>query len=74
MLSPVWHHFSGRTQPHMMLHVLAYAFWKTWDHLSKQAQDWRRRFTSQITIELKMFFDAVSQTRMQSIRQSEGSL
>jgi transposase len=37
LLRPVWHHYSGRTQAHVMVCVLAYALWKTLDHLSKQA-------------------------------------
>ncbi len=37
LLRPVWHHYSGRTQAHVMICVLAYALWKTLDHLSKQA-------------------------------------
>jgi transposase len=36
-LRPVWHHFSGRTEAHVMICVLAYALWKTLDHLSKRA-------------------------------------
>jgi hypothetical protein len=37
MLRPVWHHYSGRTQAHVMICVLAYALWKTLDHLAKRA-------------------------------------
>jgi transposase len=37
MLRPVWHHYSGRTQAHVFVCVLAYALWKTLDHLLKQA-------------------------------------
>jgi hypothetical protein len=37
LLRPVWHHYSGRTQAHVMIYVLAYALWKTLDHLAKQA-------------------------------------
>jgi hypothetical protein len=37
LLRPVWHHSSGRTQAQVMICVLAYALWKTLDHLSKQA-------------------------------------
>jgi transposase len=37
LLRPVWHHYSGRTQAHVMVCVLAYALWKTLDHLAKQA-------------------------------------
>jgi transposase len=36
-LRPVWHHYSGRTQAHIMVCVLAYALWKTLDHLAKRA-------------------------------------
>lgn len=37
LLRPVWHQYSGRTQAHVMVCVLAYALWKTLDHLAKQA-------------------------------------
>jgi transposase len=37
LLRPVWHHYSGRTQAHVFVCVLAYALWKTLDHLSRQA-------------------------------------
>jgi transposase len=37
LLRPVWHHSSGRTRAHVLVCVLAYALWKTLDHLSKQA-------------------------------------
>jgi hypothetical protein len=37
LLRPVWHQYSGRTQAHVMICVLAYALWKTLDHLAKQA-------------------------------------
>ncbi len=37
LLRPIWHHHSGRTQAHIFLCVLAYALWKTLDHLVKQA-------------------------------------
>jgi hypothetical protein len=37
LMRPVWHHYSGRTQAHVLVCVLAYALWKTLDHLSKQA-------------------------------------
>jgi transposase len=37
-LRPVWHHYSGRTQAHVMICVLAYALWKTLDHLAKRAK------------------------------------
>ena len=36
-LRRVWHHYSGRTQAHVMICVLAYALWKTLDHLAKRA-------------------------------------
>jgi transposase len=36
-LRPVWHQYSGRTQAHVLICVLAYALWKTLDHLAKQA-------------------------------------
>ena len=37
LLRPVWHQFSGRTEAHVMISVLAYALWKTLDHLAKRA-------------------------------------
>ena len=37
LLRPIWHHYSGRTQAHVMVCVLAYAPWKTLDHLAKRA-------------------------------------
>jgi hypothetical protein len=37
LLRPVWHHYSGRTQAHVMVCILAYALWKTLDHLSKHS-------------------------------------
>jgi transposase len=37
LLRPVWHQYSGRTEAHVMICVLAYALWKTLDHLAKQA-------------------------------------
>jgi transposase len=36
-LRPVWHQYSGRVQAHIFVCVLAYALWKTLDHLAKQA-------------------------------------
>ena len=36
LLRPVWHHYSGRSQAHVMICVLAYALWKTLDHLAKR--------------------------------------
>ena len=38
LLRPVWHHYSGRVEAHVMICVLAYALWKTLDQLAKQAQ------------------------------------
>jgi transposase len=38
LLRPVWHQSSGRVQAHVMICVLAYALWKTLDHLAKQAR------------------------------------
>jgi transposase len=37
LLRPIWHHYSGRTQAHIFVCVLAYALWKTLDHLAKKA-------------------------------------
>jgi transposase len=37
LLRPIWHHYSGRTQAHVFVCVLAYTLWKTLDHLAKQA-------------------------------------
>jgi transposase len=37
LLRPVWHHYSGRTQAHVMVCVLAYALRRTLDHLAKRA-------------------------------------
>jgi hypothetical protein len=37
LLRPIWHHYSGRTQAHVFVCVLAYALWKTLDHLAKRA-------------------------------------
>jgi transposase len=37
LLRPVWHHYSGRVEAHVMVCVLAYALWKTLDHLARQA-------------------------------------
>lgn len=36
LLRPIWHHYSGRTQAHVFICVLAYALWKTLDHLAKR--------------------------------------
>ena len=38
LLRPVWHQYSGRVEAHVMICVLAYALWKTLDHLVKQAR------------------------------------
>jgi Transposase DDE domain len=37
LLRPIWHHYSGRAQAHIFVCVLAYALWKTLDHLAKRA-------------------------------------
>lgn len=37
LLRPIWHHYGGRTQAHIFVCVLAYALWKTLDHLAKRA-------------------------------------
>jgi transposase len=37
-LRPVWHQYSGRVEAHVFVCVLAYALWKTLDHLAKQAK------------------------------------
>lgn len=37
LLRPIWHHYSGRTQAHVFVCVLAYALWKTLDYLAKRA-------------------------------------
>jgi hypothetical protein len=37
LLRPVWHHYSGRTEAHVFICVLAYVLWKTLDHLLKKA-------------------------------------
>jgi hypothetical protein len=37
LLRPIWHHYSGRTQAHIFVCVLAYALWKTLDHLARRA-------------------------------------
>jgi hypothetical protein len=38
LLRPIWHHYSGRTQAHVFICVLAYALWKTLDYLAKRAR------------------------------------
>jgi transposase len=37
LLRPVWHQYSGRVRSHVFVCVLAYALWKTLDHLAKRA-------------------------------------
>ena len=37
LIRPVWHQLSGRVEAHVMICVLAYALWKTLDHLAQQA-------------------------------------
>ena len=37
LLRPIWHHYDGRSQAHIFVCVLAYALWKTLDHLAKRA-------------------------------------
>ena len=37
LLRPIWHHYPGRTEAHIFVCVLAYALWKTLDHLAKRA-------------------------------------
>ncbi len=37
LLRPVWHHYSGRVPAYVLVCVLAYALWKTLDHLAEQA-------------------------------------
>lgn len=37
LLRPIWHHYSERTKAHVFVCVLAYALWKTLDHLAKRA-------------------------------------
>jgi transposase len=37
LVRPVWHHYSGQTQAHVVICVLAYALWKALDHLTKRA-------------------------------------
>lgn len=37
LLRPIWHHYSGRTQAHIFVCVLAYALWKTLEHLAHRA-------------------------------------
>jgi hypothetical protein len=37
LLRPIWHHYSGGTRAHIFVCVLAYALWKTLDHIAKRA-------------------------------------
>jgi hypothetical protein len=37
VLRPIWHHYSGRTEAHIFICVLAYALWKTLEHLAQRA-------------------------------------
>jgi len=37
LLRPIWHHYSDRTKAHVFVCVLAYALWKTLDHLATRA-------------------------------------
>jgi len=37
LLRPVWHHYSGRTEAHVFVCVLAYALVENLDHLLKQS-------------------------------------
>ena len=37
LLRPIWHQYSGRTEAHIFVCVLAYALWKMLDHLAKRA-------------------------------------
>jgi transposase len=45
LLRPIWHHGGDRTKAHIFVCVLAYALWKTLDHLAKRAglQTWCRK-------------------------------
>src|SRR5580704_8482377 len=36
LLRPIWHQYDNRTQAHVFVCVLAYALWKTLDHLLKR--------------------------------------
>jgi len=38
LLRPIWHQYGNRTQAHVFVCVLAYALWKTLDHLLKRAR------------------------------------
>jgi hypothetical protein len=37
LLRPIWHHYRSRTEAHIFICVLAYALWKTLEHLAKRA-------------------------------------
>lgn len=37
LIRPMWHQYDGRVEAHVIVCVLAYALWKTLDHLAKQA-------------------------------------
>lgn len=37
LIRPIWHHYSHRVEAHVFVCVLAYALWKTLDHLLKRA-------------------------------------
>lgn len=37
LIRPMWHQYDCRVEAHVMVCVLAYALWKTLDHLAKQA-------------------------------------
>lgn len=37
LLRPIWHHYSSRSRAHVFVCVLAYALWKTLDHLAQRA-------------------------------------
>ena len=37
LLRPIWHHYSHRAEAHVFVCVLAYALWKTLDHLAKRS-------------------------------------
>jgi transposase len=38
LLRPIWHQYGNRTKAHFFVCVLAYALWKTLDHLLKRAR------------------------------------
>jgi transposase len=37
LLRPIWHQYGGRTKAHVFVCVMAYALWKTLDHLAKRS-------------------------------------